>query len=100
MFAGIIWSQTSWEITPNQFVMEPKQVRNIKVYFNPRKVDLEELRDACIDDIGTLRIIYGDAPTLLRIRRFNQVLTILMLLIILEFQSFQTKLDYKKMIFR
>lgn len=76
LFAGISSSQTSWEITPNQFMMEPKQVRNIRVYFKPRKAELDKVRQVYTAQIGTLKIIHGDEPTRLRIRRLNQVTTI------------------------
>lgn len=50
----------TWQVSPIECILEPKEETIVHVTFRPRKHDLPVLRESYV---GTLKIIHGDEPT-------------------------------------
>ncbi|XP_014207554.1 uncharacterized protein LOC106638742 [Copidosoma floridanum] len=65
---------SSWYVKPNEILLPPKQTQSVLIEFRPKKDDFPHAHRIGVIHVGTLRLIHGDEPTRLRIRRLYKKL--------------------------
>lgn len=61
--------KSNWNIYPKEFVLDPKQIQQVSIEYQPKKEDFMILQRSAVTHVATLNIMYGDEPTRWRIRR-------------------------------
>ncbi|OXU30778.1 hypothetical protein TSAR_008772 [Trichomalopsis sarcophagae] len=62
-------SVSNWYVEPTELLLAPNEIQWITMEFRPRRNDIATLHQTGVIHVGTLKIIHGDEPTRLRIRR-------------------------------
>ncbi|KAJ8676070.1 hypothetical protein QAD02_011856 [Eretmocerus hayati] len=65
---------SSWFIDPTELILAPDEVRWVSLEFKPRRDDITMIHQTGVIHVGSLKMIYGDEPTRLRIRRLHNKL--------------------------
>ncbi|XP_012220276.2 uncharacterized protein spd-2 isoform X2 [Linepithema humile] len=64
--------QSSWNVHPKEFILDPKQIQQVSIEYQPKKEDFMILQRSAVSHVATLNITYGDEPTRWRIRRLYE----------------------------
>ncbi|CAL1688000.1 unnamed protein product [Lasius platythorax] len=60
---------SNWHVKPKELILNPKETRQVRIEFYPKKEDFTILQRSEVSHVATINITWGDEPTRLRIRR-------------------------------